>query len=148
MALSEAQLNQLYTEITTDPSGIGLAAAFAANNHPLVASLINQSRATVSIEKSYVTARDLIASLVPTEYIGLTQPQRDYLALLPALGTVDIRTGSSLRNALNSVFAAGTGTRTAYTALASRNGSRAEQLFGVDTVVTAGEVTRAGEMNA
>lgn len=146
MPLSDAQLTQLRTEITTDPTSLGYASPLAAGNHAQVATLLNQPRGAISVEKVYVTSRDLIATLVPGEYTALTQAQRDYLALLPALGTVDIRTGSSLRNALNAVFAAGTGTRTAYTALASRNGSRAEQLFGVDTVVVSNEVTRALEM--
>ena len=148
MALTEAQLNTLYTEITTDPTGIGLSTPFSAGNYPRVAQIMNQVRATITVEKLYVSPRDLIATIVPGEYIALTQAQRDYIALIPALGTVDIRTGSSLRNALNAVFASGSATRAAYTALASRNGSRTEVLFGVDQMVSNDDVRLAAEMNA
>lgn len=140
MAIDYAALK---AEITNDQSGLGYA---AAPNNLAVSELLNAVRGTITVEKSSVPARELIGALAPAEYVALTQPQRDYLALLPALGAVDIRTGSSLRNALNSVFAAGSATRANYTALASRSGSRAEQVFGVDTRISESDVGQAKGM--
>lgn len=141
MAFTPAQLK---TEIDTDPTGLGLVALRNAGNFQGIADALTLPRAGITIERLSVPVAALINALAPAEYVALTQPQRDYLALLPALVNVDIRTGSSLRNALNTVFAAGTTTRANYTALASKTpASRAEQLFGEGTRLTHGDVSAA-----
>lgn len=132
---------QLKQELQTDPTGMGYATVIG--NYQALTDLLNAPRAGVTVEKVSVQPHELIASVTPTEYIALTQAQRDYLALLPALRTLDIRTGSSLRNALNAVFGPATTTRANYTALASRQGTRAEQLWGADTFVRPADIDQA-----
>lgn len=66
--------------------------------------------------------------------------QLAWLSGLPAIGTLRLENddGSStqVQTNLQAIFPAGSGTRTRLVALATRQGSRAEQLFGTGTVLT------------
>lgn len=153
MAIDYAALK---SELQTDPNAYGYAAT--NGNDVAKADLLNLARAAITIRRSDVPAKDLWEAIDVGDYTALqanptaTQLslERRYLAWmtgLPTFGTVRILNddGSNGPVAANllAMFPAGSTTRARIVALASRNGSRAEQLFGQGVVVTAQDVGKA-----
>ena len=78
-----------------------------------------------------------------SDFIALSAAQQSWLQLVVAQRVIDA-TQANLRADILAVFpAGGAGTRANLTALAQRSGSRAEQLFGTGTLLTANDVARA-----
>lgn len=133
-------LSALHTEITTDPTGLGYA---TANGDNAVAALFNAPRAGISVSKGIVQGYEVINALDAMEVAALTAIQLQRLGLLTgASGGVD--TGSAnTRTLLGVLFTTGSISRANLIALATRQGSRAEQLFGPGTFVDDVLVARA-----
>lgn len=144
-----AHLTGLTNELNNDPQTYGYAAHIAGGNDTALAALLNKVRdgtdgeAAISIEKGYVTTEELANSIVQGEYAGLTAANRAYLDMLMTLSRVDLSTGSNPRAGLAALFSAGSTTRANVLAAAQRNGSRAEQLWGVESRVSEADVARA-----
>lgn len=132
----------LKNEFLTDPTGLGYAAPRAAGNHTELARLINQVQGTISVYRGMIGSWELLACVNPTEYSALTADNKQLLQIVLACVTVDT-TDSGLRAIVASVFGPATATRAAMIARASRSGSRAEQLFGTNTVITTSDVAIA-----
>jgi hypothetical protein len=132
----------LNTELLTDPAGLGYAAEIAAGSDGNLATLLNAPKADVSVFRGVIDGREVVSATTPAEFLSLTSAQQTlYLAITGASGGVDT-SNALVRSAFAAMFAAGA-TRTALLAIASREGSRAEELFGTGTTISHLDVARA-----
>jgi hypothetical protein len=146
----------LKTELQTDPTALGYAAT--GSNDLAKADLLNLPRAGITIRRADVTPKELIEAISIADYVASPSnpsaiqlsTERRYLAWLSGLSSLEtVRLfnddGSNGPVALNliAMFTAGSGTLTRLTALAQRQGSRAEQLFGVGVRVSASDIGAA-----
>ena len=122
-------LAALKTELTTDPTALGYATHVANGTTWQLAELLNTSRAGISIFRASIPTWEVVACTDKTEYDALTAGNKQLYQILVSTGTINA-TDARIRAMFASIFAAGS-TRTALNAMASRQGSRAEQLFGV-----------------
>lgn len=138
-------LQQIRTEIDTDPKSLGYAAMLTATNAPeQIAARMNQPGASTppeTLTKSWTPTEEITAVLVDAEVTGLSVAKRELLAII--CSTPRVKTGSAtLRATMGSIFGAGA-TRTALVALTTRNASRAEALWGEFVQVRDDEVANA-----
>ena len=126
MALTLAALK---TELQTDPSALGYSAHVAAGRTAALADLLNAPNAAITVFRASIPTWEVVACTDKAEYDALTAGNKQLYQILVSTGTINAA-DSRIRAMFASIFAAGT-TRTALTAMARRDGSRAEQLFGV-----------------
>jgi hypothetical protein len=142
MALTTAaQIAALKTEITTDPTGLGYAAAVAAGATAQLAAILNLPRAGISVFRSEVSGADLISAVVLADFLLLTSAQQQFFLACVGAAPLDA-TNANLRASLGALFPVGA-SRTALVAAASRQGSRAEQLFGVNVKLNTEDLAAA-----
>ena len=146
--LTLAQLAVLKTELLTDPNGYGYAPLIADTNNPALAELVNRSRAAIQMPRPDVTPLEILEAIAVEDFVtsqtvlmgswfeSLTQFPS--IRILKENGT-DARVMSNIMKVLKN----GTASETRIRALAVRNGSRAEQLFGVGVTVSVQEVIDA-----
>jgi hypothetical protein len=116
---------QLFSEISTDPKNLGLAAL----TDDLCADKLNEVGASSEvINRSLVPAFEIEAALVSSDEDVLTPNEQSQLIALLTPGEVDIN-DAEVQSKLNDLFN-GTTTRTNLIALETRNASRAEVLWG------------------
>jgi hypothetical protein len=132
-------LAALKTELLTDPTGRGYAAPLATGTDWMAADLLNAVQAGISIDRGVIPAYEIINATVASEWTALSAAERQRYQTLTGAGQVD-SSNANVRAAFAAMFAAGP-TRTALTALLTRQGSRAEQLFGQS--VSVADVSRA-----
>lgn len=138
---------QIRTEIDTDPKSLGYAALRAQSNGPeAVANRMNEVGASAeTLTPTWTDTTEVLAVLVGTEIIALTQANRDMLAILTS--TARIRTGSAtMRAAIAAIFGAATTSRANLVALTTKSASRAAALWGEGTVISATDVGEAMEL--
>ena len=136
-------LQQIRTEIDTDPKTLGYATLWAQTNGPeAVAAKMNEAGASAeTIFKGYVQTEEILAEIVLADYNALTAAQKTTLDQF--LRGSRVKTGSSnMRATIAALFPAGA-TRTALIALASRSASRAEVLWGEGVRVSDTDVANA-----
>lgn len=75
------------------------------------------------------------------EFISLSQPQRDYVALITNGGSVNPRTGGEVREALLQFFGSNSETRASLTALLTEPASRITQLYKQGSLSYGGSVS-------
>jgi hypothetical protein len=121
-------LDTLRTEIFTDPQSLGYAAPWQAGDDATVAALLNAPRG-IPIGRGVVPSYEVVGAVVKDEYLALSANDRTWLNFLVLAPFVDLG-NTTVRTTLGGLFAAGTASRTALAALATRPGSRAEELFG------------------
>ena len=112
----------LKTEITGDPAAIGYATA--NGDHEAIAKLLNKPQRTIDAET--INGGVLVSCLDKTEFAALTAADKAYLNLFITAG--DVPVSANARQALRSLFPAGTETRNRINAATRRKGSRAEEL--------------------
>jgi hypothetical protein len=140
MAIDYAALK---SEIQADPTILGYAPFVTAGSDIGVAGLLNATRAGISVFRNDLGVREVINAIDATNFASLTQIQVSKLMLLfTSTPTIDA-TNANTRTIFLGIFSGMTATVNALTALASRTGSRAEQLFGAGTVVGHLDVARA-----
>lgn len=135
----------LRTELQSDPSALGYAAAVASGNDQSLADALNlpRSGAAFSQFRNAIPAADVVGAVAPADFTALNQLLTTKLQFLFTGGFLDA-TNSNTRAIFLALFAGATApTVTALTALASRQGSRAEKLFGAGVAVTTTDVSRA-----
>jgi hypothetical protein len=158
-------LAALKTEIQTDPLTYGYAPLVAANRPGAVAELLSRIRdgtdgeAAITVRRADISSQEIVQAIDVADYTALPgsptaaqlSAERRYLAwltLIAAAPTVRLLAddGSNTPVVANllAMFPA-SGTRTRLLALASRFGSRSEQLFGTGTLVTSTDVIEALE---
>ncbi len=137
MALSLAGLK---IELQTDPNAYGYAAT--GGDEAAKAALLNQVRAQISISRGIVPAREVVEATVAAEWASLSAAEKQRYQTITGAGEVNTE-AANIQAAFLAMFAGGTATRTALIALATRSGSRAEQLFGVGVVVSHQDIAAA-----
>lgn len=116
-------LEDLKTEITTDPLGRGYA---SLGDVEIAASLNRPDRQP---NRDTLDAGLLVASIVRSEYAALGNGEKDYLRLIAMAQTLPLT--QTVKVELSAIFPAGSQTRANLVALMKRPGSRAEELgFG------------------
>ena len=138
MAFTYLQLN---TEITTDPTLLGLVAEYNAGRDGAVADKIN-AIGTLDATRTLVQGYEVLQSIVPAEWTVLTAAQKQQLQTLLACPVLD-SSNANIRAWFLAMFAVGTVTRANLSALQTRKGSRAEFLWGIETRITAADVAAA-----
>lgn len=136
-------MTALMSEVTNDPRGLGYASQ--GGNADSIAVLMNTSPEPIAagsqeqIYRARVESRDLMAGIILSEFVALTQANRDYCTML--FSAVQVNTGdANLRTQLAGIFGAATTSRANLTAAAQKNASRAEALWGDGYHVTAQQV--------
>lgn len=132
----------LKSEIQTDPIALGYASHVASGDDAGVAILLGATQQTININVGVVPAYKVFEAIVPAEWSALSADDKQRIQSILAMGDVDT-TGPNTRAAFTTAFPATTVTRTNLTALLTRKGSRAEQLFGAGTVVQHLDVAKA-----
>ena len=139
MAVTTAQLR---SELLTDPTGLGYAPFIAAGSDSEIVEAVNRIRATISVFRDDVAASELLAALVKTDWNGLAAGDKQLFQAVVSAQRLDM-TSAALRGTLIALFPAGSATRTNLTAAASREGSRAEKLWGLGASVSIADVALA-----
>lgn len=138
--MADVVLAQLRTELTTDPTSLGLAGLGDA----AAAEALSLRRAGIDVDRLDVPSMEILAAIDYRDYGTATAAQRDYLARL--LGQPLVRASAQVKAAMAGIFsgtANAQGTLGRLSALLSRKGSRAEALFGFGAEVTPSDVARA-----
>jgi len=123
-------LAALKSELLNDPTTLGYAAFISSGVTWQLADLLNAPRAGISVFRSSIKTWEVIANTVKAEYDSLPAGDKQLYGILVSSGEIDA-TNAAIRAMFASIFGASTTTRTQLGAMASRQGSRAEQLFGV-----------------
>ena len=141
-------LAQLKSELLTDPAAVGYAANITAGAQGKVAEQINAVNGAILIPRSNVTPQEILEAIRIQDLNATTNVahgswfesvmQTPAIRLLTTTGT-DTR----LLNNIMFLLSNGSGSETRLRALATRPGSRAEQLWGEYTVVPVGDVQAA-----
>lgn len=144
MAMTTAALR---AEIDNDPKSLGYATLRAQSNAPeALAAKLNEAGASAeTLFRSYLPLEDALAGIVASEFNALSAAAKT--ACDQFLRGTRIKTGdANMRATLGALFAAGTTSRTNLLALASRDASRAEALWGEGAYVRAADVAAALEL--
>lgn len=132
----------LATEINTDPQALGYAPFVAAGNDVAIADALNLVRASIDIDRDTIEAYEVIDATVPAEWTALNAAEKQRYQTITGAGKINVK-NANVRSSFLAMFAAGTTTRANLAALQSRDGSRAEQLFGAGTSISITDVARA-----
>ncbi len=164
MALSAAQIAALKTELNTDPRGYGFAADLASGNDSGLVAKLNlkrdgapgnvpanptgaggQASGIITVFRTDIPVKEVIASIAPVDYAALTQLQISKITLqFAGTGMIIDATNANTRGSFAGIFSSMSApTVAAVNALAQRVGSRAEELFGTGAVITDLDVTHA-----
>lgn len=115
----------LKAELTNDPLGRGYnTPGNEMDDEQAAKSLAVADR---EINRETITGGQLVSCIVKSEYIALTNNEKDWIRLLAATAT-PITVTPTLRTDLGSTFPAGSATRASLVAMVKRLGTRAEEL--------------------
>lgn len=131
----------LGTEITTDPNGFGYKAFVDQGADDAVAKILNTSNAGITTDIGVLPSYKIFEAIVVDDYLALSDVFRQYVDTLLSMGLVDTA-GTNTRFTFNKIFG-GTQTETNFLEMVTRNGSRAEELFGVGVVIGHVDVAKA-----
>jgi hypothetical protein len=146
-------LQALATEINTDPTGLGYAAFVSAHDRPGLAVVMNTARAGITVKRNDVMASEVIGAVDSRDFV--TTPNAAHVGFIQALLTKgaplqfqdasgnDTNILANIRRLLVADDATHT-SRAALTALATRLGSRSEQLWGTGFQVNEQNIADAG----
>ena len=124
----------LKSELTLDPESLGYASHVSGGSGTEIAKLINQPDSARQFD-NLVTAFDMEEAVDPADWPTPGNEQwkrdlwRDILLSIGATGAINAN-ATNLKGKVQLIFGAGTPTRSNLTALQTRDGSRAEELFG------------------
>lgn len=140
---------QIRTEIMTDPGALGYAAPLAVKDWNALLAALNLVRAGAPfvINRRSLTAQEIVESIVHSEWIAaaVTAPMREGIQLILTTASTEglDPQNPNVRAFFTGAFAAGTVTRTNLTAKLTRQGSRAEVLWGDGVIIGRGAVALA-----
>lgn len=100
----------LWTEINTDPAGLG----YTGQSNAQIAALVNGL--TQTVERTTISGNELLEHTVLAELQALPAVGREAYWGLVGMGSIDIAAGSNGRVVLLALFGAGTTTRAQLTA--------------------------------
>lgn len=136
----------LQSEITTDPAALG----YAGKTDDQIAVLLNTiGSGTAADGKSYtifrndIAAKEVVQAIESADFISgtiLTQLLTSKLQILLSAVPIDATLANVRANFMGIFNGASVTTKNAMSALAQRNGSRAEVLFGTGVTLTATDI--------
>lgn len=138
-------ITTLRNELLTDPRDIGYAALISPNRQDAdLADAVNLVRpgGNYQINREPVQPKDIIKAIDPLDFAAISPTQSQALSLLFSTMVLDLSDSNTKTNLLANLPALGT-TKSALTALAKRQGSRSEVLFGNGVSVTASDIAAA-----
>lgn len=139
MAIDYVALN---TELTTDPFSLGYA---AAARYVDAAEIANTPRVGgPTTDQRFVSGQEVWLQAVLSEFAALPASGQRAFAALSSYDSIDLKE-PRVRSQLTALWADGTVTRTRLQALQSRPQTRAEELFGDDSIVSGSDVRKALE---
>lgn len=154
MPLAATQLAALKTELNTDPRTYGYAADLASGNDSALVAKLNLPRdgtnggPVIKVNNPSVDTGRIRAAVTFAAFDGLVTASRQWFDWLTANGFISVNAHllqslAGIPTATGSIWAAGdrTAMNAAMEGLMRRNGSRAEELFGV--AVTDVDVAKA-----
>ena len=124
----------LKAELVTDPSNVGYAALIAGDDWRGVEKVFNLPTGGQKRARALTPSGTVKASIVRGEWATLAPIDREYLTFLLAGEVIDV-SATEVRAGLGAVFKAGTVSAGNLLLLLDRPGSRAEDIFGTQTVV-------------
>jgi hypothetical protein len=137
MAFTNAQLK---TELTTDPTSLGYAPLITAGNLGGVESLINKIQGTITVFRNDVAPREVVQCIAAADFNAAAQIAISKLEMMFISAPLDC-TLANVRANMQGIFTgASAATTNALSAVAQRNGSRAEQLWGTGTLVSSNDI--------
>lgn len=134
----------LQAELFTDPVQLGYGPFLTAGDDNALTDIVNLVRVGLSyqVNSDPVSPSQLFAALDPTDFSVLTTT--DLARLQAVLTTPSLNLAlSNIQTMVKGVFPLGPTTQATIAALALRQGSRAEVLWGPHTVVTPNQVFQA-----
>lgn len=158
--MAHINIQTLRTELLTDPFNL-YGTDVANRNDSLVAAAINLARPSIQIRRADINSSDVINAIAVADYAALPanpnttalSTERRFLSWLECIANTekirllqDDGTDAPAIANFRAMFSPGgvnTPTFNRLIALAMRNGSRAEQLFGTDVIVDTQHVTDA-----
>ena len=134
----------LKTELETDPSGLGYLPHLTAGDDNGLADLLNAVRqgGGYQVARAPVQPQVLFQKIDPADFAALTSTDLQRLQLLVTLPSLDLSVSAILEK-VTGVFAPGARTNQTVVQFASRDGSRAEVLWGPGSVITPNMVNLA-----
>ena len=141
MAINDVALK---SELDNDPTALGYAALI---NRPDpdwtgVVTLLNAPRSTIKLHNGVQPSYRIVSAINRAEYDALQTAAKNWLSFVIQAGSVNLAPGE-VRTALGVLFPVGSVTRANLLALADRDASRAEQLFGEGAVIRFEDAVRA-----
>lgn len=128
----------LKIEIQSDPNALGYAPLVTAKNWQGIADVLNNPANGAVTSVTFQSAATLQGAVVASEYIGLSQQQRElWQAIITASGSsVDVNAGG-IKSQIGAIYTSSTAatTRANMIALQTKQASRGEVLFGIGTLV-------------
>lgn len=134
----------LNIEITTDPLGFGYSVDVANGSDGLIAQKINQIQTGRKITVDTIDGQKMMQPVDITEYAALSAAaQRAWSAIISSgNGEIEIKNNGT-RKQIAAIWGPGTTTRANLSLLQTRDGSRAEELFGAGILLTSDDVAKA-----
>jgi len=139
MARSPADLLALKAELETDPKSLGLT-TLAADDEAN-ANKLNAVSPLTPIDRESIPASEISKAIDRDEFNAASAADRQWIGMITASGDVNPKTGSEVREGLLQIFAAGTESRAALTALLTEPASRADQMYKTGLLEQGGQVT-------
>lgn len=136
----KVDLHTLKIELTTDPQALG----YATMTDQQVSDALNLVRAgqAYQINAAPISAATFFSNLDPTEFQALTQLKLLQLQVVLLAQPINL-SDTSVQGILLGIFSAAPTSKVNISALVKRQGSRAEVVLGIGTVVTASDVLNA-----
>lgn len=122
-------LAALKIELQTDPTALGYAAFITSGTTWKLAEILNLPRLAIRTFRTSIPTWEVVACTTKVGYDALAAGDKQLYQILVSAGTIDA-SDNRIRAMFASIFPVGA-TRTALVAMAERDGTRAEQLFGV-----------------
>lgn len=124
-------LTELSNELDNDPVSLGYAALgdWRTDDATLWAEVLNDGTLGRTVDRGVIPAHEIVESIEPTEWAGLSAGERERIQFIVSAGEVDVRV-QNIRTAFATAFSPGTTTRAELVELQTRPGSRAEELWG------------------
>ena len=152
--LTDSQYATLRTEIQTDPLAYGYAAFLAAHEPENVAAALNKVRdgtdgkPQIQVRRIDVAAIEVLEAVDTRDFVASPNAlQASWFESITQNSTIRLAnpdgTQNRIKNNLDRILNDTQGSQTRLNALAKRNGSRAEKLFGPGTVVSISDVMTA-----
>jgi hypothetical protein len=148
----------LQTELQTDPTSLGYSPYVANGNDIKLCELMNVTQSGITVRRDSITSKEIVEAIDVADYTALPgsptaaqlSSERRYLGWMQgAIAVENLRLlnddGSNTPVVSNflTMFPSGTSTRNRLLTLAVREGSRAEQLFGSNTVINPTDISIA-----